>query len=192
VPAWPHRLDDTDGIYIRVKGRWTYLYRAVDGRGRTIDFLPSAERDKKATTCFFRQALGRGDTRNPREVVTDRLKSHPGALREMKREGEPWRFTRHRRGRWHDNRVEQDHRRVKRPTRPMLGFQSFRTAKRTLAGVEAIAMLATNLLTSHLTVPAPSLSRQRVGHIPRGLVRARCAPWRGMACRRSGPLYARS
>ena len=74
--------------------------------------------------------------------MTDRLKSYPGALREMKRDGELWRFTRHRRGRWLNNPVEQDHRRVKRRTGPMLGFQGFWTARRTLAGVEAMAMLA--------------------------------------------------
>jgi transposase, IS6 family len=61
-------------------------------------------------------------------VVTDRLKSYPGALREMKREGELGRFTQHRRGRWLDNQVEQDHRRIKRRTGPMLGFGSFWTA----------------------------------------------------------------
>ena len=76
--------------------------------------------------------------------MTDRLKSYPGAVREMKRDGELWRFTRHRRGRWLNNRVEQDHRRIKRRTRPMLGFQSFRTARRTLAGVEAMAMAETH------------------------------------------------
>ena len=53
-----------------------------------------------------------------------------------------WRFTRHRRGRWLNNRVKQDHRHVKRRTGPMLGFGSFRTARRTLAGIEAMAMLA--------------------------------------------------
>ena len=65
-----------------------------------IDFLLSATRDEKAARRFLRQALARDNTRNPREVVTDRLKSHPGAIRDMKREGELWRFTRHRRGRW--------------------------------------------------------------------------------------------
>ncbi len=74
--------------------------------------------------------------------MTDRLTSSPGALRELKRDRELGRFTRHRRGRWLNNRVEQDHRRVKRRTGPMLGFESFRTARRTLAGIEAMAMLA--------------------------------------------------
>jgi transposase, IS6 family len=73
--------------------------------------------------------------------VTDRLKSYPGALRELKRKGELGRFTRYRRERWLDNQVEQDHRRIKRRVRPMLGFQGFWTARRTLAGVEAMAML---------------------------------------------------
>ena len=111
-----------------------------------------------AAKRFFRQALGRENTRNPREIVTDRLKSYPGALREMKREGELWRFTRHRRGRWLNNRVEQDHRRIKRLTVPMLGFQSFWTARRTLAGVEAMAMLAKGQVRA---VPRNDMPAQR-------------------------------
>src|SRR3712207_366604 len=81
--------------------------------GQTIDFLLSAKRDKKAAKRFFRRALGRENTRHPREIVTDRLKSYPGALREMKREGELGRFVQHRRGRWLNNLVERDHRRIK-------------------------------------------------------------------------------
>ena len=91
-------------------------------------------------------------------MVTDRLKGYPGALREMKREGELGRFTRHRRGRWLNNRVEQDHRRIKRRTGPMLGFESFWAARRTLAGVEAMAMLAKGQVRA---VPVNDLSAQR-------------------------------
>jgi transposase-like protein len=141
-----------------VDGEWRYLYRAVDGTGQTIEFMLSAKRDKKAAKRFFRKALGRDNTCNPREVVTDRLRSYPGALREMKRAGELWRFTRHRRGRWLNNRVEQDHRRVKRLTGPMLGFGSFRTARRTLAGVEAMAMLTKGQVRA---APANDMSAQR-------------------------------
>jgi transposase-like protein len=83
--------------------QWRYLYRAVDGTGQTIDFLLSAKRDKQAAERFLCRALGRDNTRHPREVVTDRLQSYPGALREMKRDDELWRFTRHRRGRWLNN-----------------------------------------------------------------------------------------
>ncbi len=69
--------------------------------GQTIDFLLSAKRDKKAAKRFFRKALGRENTRNPRTVVTDRLTSYPGALRAMTRAGELWRFTRLRQGSRH-------------------------------------------------------------------------------------------
>jgi IS6 family transposase len=103
----PWHVDET---YIRVGGAWRYLYRAVDGTGQTIDFLLSAKRDKQAAKRFFRRVLGRENTRYPHTIVTDRLKSYPGALREMKRDGELWRFTRHRR--------------VKRRTGPMLGFRA--------------------------------------------------------------------
>ncbi len=151
----PWHVDET---YIRVNGQWRYLYRAVDGAGQTIDFLLSARRDKRAARRFFRQALGRESTRNPRLIVTDRLKSYPGALRELKRDGELGRCTRHRRGRWLNNLVEQDHRRVKRRTGPMLGFKRFITARRTLAGVEAMAMLAKGQVR---TVPANDMPAQR-------------------------------
>ena len=87
-------------------------------------------------------------------IVTNRLGSSPGALRAMKRAGELWRFTRHRRGRWLTNRVEPDHRR----TRPMLGFKGFWTARRTLAGVEAVALLAKG---QGRAVPANDLPAQR-------------------------------
>jgi transposase-like protein len=76
----------------------------------------------------------------------------------MKREGGLGRFVRHRRGRWLDNLVEQDHRRVKRRTGPMLGFQGFWTARRTLAGVEAMAMLAKGQVR---VVPANDMPAQR-------------------------------
>ena len=143
---------------MRVGGQWRYLYRAVDGTGQTVDFLLCAKRDKNAAKRFLRRALARENTRNPRTVVTDRLKSYPGAIREMKRDGEMWRFVQHRRGRWLNNLVEQDHRRVKRRTRPMLGFASFRTARRTLAGVEAMAMLAKGQVRA---APANDMPAQR-------------------------------
>ena len=152
----PWHVDET---YVRVGGQWRYLYRAVDGTGQTIDFMLSATRDKQAARRFFRRALGRANTRHPREIVTDRLTSYPGALRAMKWAGELWRFTRHRRGRWLNNRVERDHRRIKRRTRPMLGFKRFVTARRTLAGVEALAMLTKGQVRA---APANDISAQRL------------------------------
>ncbi len=133
-------------------------HRPVPGFNPGIDFLLSAGRDKEAARRFFRQALGRANTRNPREIVTDRLTSYPGALQGMKRAGELGRFARHRRGRWLNNLVEQDHRRIKRRTRPMLGFKRFVTARRALAGVEAMAMLAKGQVRA---VPANDMPAQR-------------------------------
>ena len=131
-----------DETYVRVGGGWRYLYRAVDGAGRTVEFLLSAARDAAAARRFFLRALGGGRARPPRLVVTDRLASYRTALGGPEREGRLPAPVRHLRGRWPDNRVEQDHRRIKRRTRPMLGFKRFATARRALAGIEAMAMLA--------------------------------------------------
>jgi transposase, IS6 family len=152
----PWHVDET---YIRIGGGWRYLYRAVDGTGQTIDFLLSAKRDIQAARRFFRGALDRNNTRNPRIVITDRLGSYRGAIRAMKQAGELWRFARHRRGQWLNNRVEQDHRRVKKRTDPMLGFKRFATARRTIAGVEAMLMLRKGQVP---TVPATHMPLQRV------------------------------
>ena len=137
----PSRLDPVDGIYLKVKGRWTYLYRAVDSRGQTIDFLLSAKRDAEAAKRFFRKALGQPHTVNPRTITVDKNPAYPKAVTEMKADGELWRFSRLRQCKFLNNIVEQDHRRVRRLIRPGLGFGSFWTARRTLAGYEAMAMI---------------------------------------------------
>jgi len=132
------RVDET---YVQVKGRWTYLYRAVDSRGQTIDFLLSAKRDAAAAKRFFRKALSQPHTVNPRTITVDKNPAYPKAATEMKADGELWRRSRLRQCKYLNNIVEQDHRRIKRLVRPGLGFGSFRTARRTLAGFEAMAMI---------------------------------------------------
>src|SRR4028119_1537818 len=132
------RVDET---YVKVKGRWTYLYRAVDSRGQTIDFLLSAKRDAEAAKRFFRKALGQPHTVNPRTITVDKNPAYPCAVAEMKEDGELWRFARLRQCKFLNNMVEQDHRRVKRLVRPGLGFGGLHTARRTLAGYEAMAMI---------------------------------------------------
>src|SRR5882757_720516 len=132
------RVDET---YIKVKGRWAYLYRAVDSRGQTIDFLLSAKRDAEAAKRFFRKALGQPHTVNPRAITVDKNPSYPKAVTEMKDDVELWRRSRLRQVKYLNNIVEQDHRRIKRLTRPGLGFGGFWTARRTLAGFEAMAMI---------------------------------------------------
>ena len=127
--------------YIKVKGIWTYLYRAVDSLGQTIDFLLSPRRDAAAVKRFFRKALAQAHTVNPRTITVDKNPSYPRAAAEMKRRGELWRFSHLRQCKYLNNIVEQDHRRIKRLVRPGLGFGSLRTARRTLAGYEAMAMI---------------------------------------------------
>jgi transposase, IS6 family len=109
------RVDET---YVKVKGRWTYLYRAVDSRGQTIDFLLSAKRDAEAAKRFFRKALRQPHTVNPRTITADKNPAYPKAIAEMKQDTELWRFSRLRQVKFLNNIVEQDHRRVKRLTRP--------------------------------------------------------------------------
>jgi transposase, IS6 family len=132
------RVDET---YIKVKGVWTYLYRAVDSLGQTIDFLLSTRRDAAAAKRFFRKALAQPHTVNPRTITVDKNPTYPPAMAEMKRTGELWRFSRLRQCKYLNNIVEQDHRRIKRLVRPGLGFGSLPTARRTLAGYEAMAMI---------------------------------------------------
>ena len=132
------RVDET---YVKVKGRWTYLYRAVDSRGQTIDFLLSAKRDAAAAKRFVRKALGQPHTGNPRTITVDKNAAYPAAVSAMKRDGELWRFSRLRQIKYLNNIVEQDHRRIKRLVRPGLGFKSLTTARATIAGYEAMAMI---------------------------------------------------
>lgn len=132
------RVDET---YIKVKGVWTYLYRAVDSLGQTIDFHLSPRRDATAAKRFFRKALWQPHTVNPRTITVDKNPAYPRAVRDLKRWGRLWRFSRLRQRKYLNNIVEQDHRRIKRLVRPGLGFGSLRTARRTLAGYEAMAMI---------------------------------------------------
>ena len=130
-----------DETYIKVKGRWTHLYRAVDKCGQTIDFLLSAKRDAPAAKRFFRKALAQPPTVNPRTITVDKNPSYPRAVADMKNDAQMWRRSRLRQVEYLNNIVEQDHRRIKRMTDPGLGFGGMRTARRTLAGYEAMAII---------------------------------------------------
>src|SRR3954464_4749602 len=132
------RVDET---CVKVKGRWMYLYRAVDSQGQTIDFLLSAKRDAEAAKRFFRKALGQPHTADPRTITVDKNPAYPKAVAELKDDGELGHSARLRQSKYLNNIIEQDHRRIKRLVRPGLGFGGFRTARRTLAGYEAMAMV---------------------------------------------------
>ena len=132
------RVDET---YVKVKGRWMYLYRAVDSHCQTIDFLLSVKRDADAAKRFFRKALAQPQTVNPRVITVDKNAAYPKATAEMKKDGVLWRRSRLRQVKCLNSIVEQDHQSVQRLSRPGLGFGGFWTARRTLAGYEAMAMM---------------------------------------------------
>ena len=142
-----------------MKGRWTYLYRAVDSRGQTIDFLLSAKRDAAAAKRFFRKALGQPHTGNPRTLTVDKNAAYPAAVTAMKRDGELWRFSRLRQVKYLNNIVEQDHRRIKRRIRSMLGFKSTASAEVILSGIELVHMMRKRQ-ARFVDNPRPSIAEQ--------------------------------
>jgi len=127
------RMDET---YIKVRGQWRYYYRAVDKEGNTIDFLLTAKRDTKAVLGFFNKSIGR----NCKSGLVNIDKSHANKASVNQFNVENNRRVKVRQCKYLNNIVEQDHWRIKRITRLMLGFKIFRTAKSTLAGVELVAM----------------------------------------------------
>ena len=133
------RMDET---YIKVKGQWTYLYRAVDKFGKTLDFMLSERRNTKAARRFFRMAINTNGV--PDKVVIDKSGANLAGLQ--------WanvmlKFTRSNRlieilqVKYLNNIIEQDHRFIKKITRPMLGFKAFHSASATLKGIEVSHMV---------------------------------------------------
>jgi transposase, IS6 family len=132
------RVDET---YIRVKGKWVYLYRAVDSTGATIDFLLSAKRDAAAAERFLVKALGGENHPAPRVINTDEHAAYPPAIAQLKAEGALEENCRHRTAQYLNNVLEQDHRAIKRRVKASQHFRSFWAAWRTIAGYEAIHMI---------------------------------------------------
>jgi putative transposase len=132
--GWSWRLDET---YVKVKGCWKYLYRAVDKAGATVDFLLTAKRDRKAALRFLRKAIGQHGA--PAKITIDKSGANTAAIESYKDEEKA--DIEIRQIKYLNNIVEQDHRAVKRVTRPTLGFKSFRSAAATLTGIELMHML---------------------------------------------------
>ncbi len=128
------RMDET---YIKVKGQWKYYYRAVDKQGQTIDFLLTATRDKKAASRFLRKAIN--ENGKPSLVNIDQSGANNAGLKQVNRDNKT--RIKIRQCKYLNNIIEQDHRHIKRLTRPMLGFKNFHAAQRTLAGMEVMAMI---------------------------------------------------
>jgi IS6 family transposase len=116
------RVDET---YIRVEGKWTYLYRAVDSTGASIDFLLSARRDAAAAKRFFQKALSSPNHPMPRMINVDKNPSYPPVVEELKNEGTLRRRCQLPPVQYLNNILEQDHRAIKRRVRASQGFRSF-------------------------------------------------------------------
>jgi putative transposase len=128
------RMDET---YVRVKGTWKYLYRAVDKAGATVDFLLTARRDRKAALRFLRKAIGHHGM--PEKITIDKSGANRAAIESYN--AAHGADIEMRQIKYLNNIVEQDHRAVKRLTRPMLGFKTFWSAAQTLAGIEIMHMI---------------------------------------------------
>jgi putative transposase len=128
------RMDET---YIKVKGVWKYLYRAVDKQGKTVDFLLTAKRDMAAAKRFFDKAMrANGD---PNKVVMDKSGANKAAIDAINAGRNVPILVRQ--IKYLNNIVEQDHRAIKRVTKLMLNFKSFLSASSVLAGIELMHMI---------------------------------------------------
>jgi transposase-like protein len=110
-------------------------------RWSTVDFYLSETRDREAAKCFLQRALDNPDNRPPHVFARDRLRSYPAAIRELQNEGQLRRTCRHRTRRYANNRIESDHRHIKRRLRAMQGPRTISTAVTLIAGVEVVQLI---------------------------------------------------
>jgi transposase-like protein len=132
-----------DGTYIKAQGQWTYLYRAVDKCGQTIDFMLSRTHDVSAAKAFLKKAI-RHEGRPSHTITLDGYAASHRAVREMRTDGLLPKGTKLRSSKYLNNLIEQDHRGVKSRTLPMLGFKNFESAVIMIAGVELLRRIHKN------------------------------------------------
>jgi len=132
------RVDET---YVKVKGKWMYLYRAVDKQGDTIDFHLSVHRDQLAAARFFKKALTAQHTVVPRVINVDKAPSYPVAINSAKSVGYLPDETLIRQVKYLNNKIEGDHTPLKVLINRGLGFHSFNTARKTIRGYEVMRMI---------------------------------------------------
>ena len=146
----PATGDFADETCVKVAGRWTYLYRAIDQHGQVIDVLVSARRDLAAARRFFTRALRSGTI--PAEVTTDRAPACPRVLDELIPS------ALHTTGQCANNPVEADHGRLKARLRPMRGLKRRRSARILAAGHAFVQ----NLCRGHYELAADVPARHRI------------------------------
>ena len=132
------RVDET---YVRVGGRWRYLCRAIDKKGRLIDSMLAGRRDTGAAYRFLRKALRAVSDYPPSSITTDKLASYPKAIQRLQNEGLLSNDVEHRTSKYLNNIIEADHGALKRVIRPTRGFQTMKTAAATLTGFETMRMI---------------------------------------------------
>ena len=130
------RVDET---YIKVKGKWRYLYRILDKQGRTIDFMLSQTRNGKAAKRALCKALRRLKAwQKPRVINTDKAGCYEWAIAELKKEGLLAKDVQHRQVKYLNNIIEGDHAKIKRVIKQTAGFKTMKTAYATIKGIEAM------------------------------------------------------
>jgi transposase, IS6 family len=132
------RVDET---YVRVGGKWKYLFRAVDKHGRLIAFMLSDRRNTNAAYRFLRRAIKAMSHYPPSSITTDKLASYPKAILRLQNEGLLSKNVKHRTSKYLNNILEADHGALKRVIRPTRGFQTMKTAAATLTGFEVMRMI---------------------------------------------------
>ena len=138
------RLDET---YIKIKGEWKYLYRAVDKEGNTIDFLLTKRRQRMSAQSFLIKAIENNG--KPELINIDKSGSNSSAIRVYNRRALATKTKiKIRQCKYLNNIVEQDHRFIKKRIVQGLGFKEFESAKRTIAGIEIVHMIKKNQMIS--------------------------------------------
>jgi len=141
------RVDET---YIKVKGKWKYLYRAVDSYGNTLEFMLSAKRDNLAAKRFFKKVLKAKHNQQPRAINVDKNAAYPPAIKQLKKQKILCKNSELRQVKYLNNLIEQDHRFIKRLVKPGLGFKSFHTASKTIQGYEMMNAIRKGQINSIL------------------------------------------
>jgi transposase-like protein len=140
-----------DETYVKVAGRWRYVYRAIDQFGQVVDVVLSARRDANAAHRFFERAIGATKV-TPVEVTTDQAPVYPAMLEALLPAA--W----HRTDRYANNRVECDHGRLKARLKPMRGLKQDRSARVVIAG----HALVQNVRRGHYELAAEEPATRRL------------------------------
>ena len=130
-----------DETYVKVKGKWHYLYRSINKQGDTLDFYLSERRDTEAAKHFLKKSLKNlKRLERPKILNTDKNAAYPGAISSLKEEGILTASAEHRRVKYLNNRIECDHGKLKRLIKPTMGFKALHSARATIAGFELMRM----------------------------------------------------